>query len=116
MNNLTQKAVSLGTVLAAVAPALVFAQTTLVTILGVFKGVLDLLIPIVITLAVVIFFFGLALYLVKADDDKEKGRNIMIYGIITLFVMVAVWGLVEVLANTFDVNIGGTEELPTVGA
>jgi hypothetical protein len=114
MKHFIQKAVySIGGFVA-LAPAIVSAQTTVVTVLGVFKSVLDLLIPIVITLAVVIFFFGLAMYLLKADADKDKGRNIMIFGIITLFVMVAVWGLVEVVANTFDVDLGGSVSLPTV--
>ena len=114
MENITQKVASIATGLAAIAPALVLAQTTVVTILGIFKSVLDLLIPIIITLAVVIFFFGLAQYLLKADESKEKGRNIMIYGIITLFVMVAVWGLVAVLANTFRITTGGSATLPSV--
>jgi len=114
MKHFIQKAVYGIGGFAALVPAIVSAQTTVVTVLGVFKSVLDLLIPIVITLAVVIFFFGLAMYLLKADDDKEKGRNIMIFGIITLFVMVAVWGLVEVVANTFDVDLGGSVSLPTV--
>lgn len=115
MKYLTQKIVYASAGLSALAPVFVFADTTLVTVLGVFKSVLDLLIPIVITLAVVIFFFGLAMYLVKAGEDKKKGLDIMIFGIITLFVMVAVWGLVEVVANTFDINTGGTTSLPTVG-
>ncbi|NTV22327.1 MAG: hypothetical protein HGB03_02050 [Candidatus Yonathbacteria bacterium] len=109
-----QKIAYAGLGLSTILPALVFAQTTLVSILGVFKSVLDLLIPIVITLAVVIFFFGLAMYLLKADAEKDKGRTIMIYGIVTLFVMIAVWGLVEVLANTFRINTGGSVNLPTV--
>lgn len=95
-------------------PSVVLAATSAISILGVVKRILDLLIPIVITLAVVIFFFGLAMYLVKADEDKEKGRTIMIYGIITLFVMVAVWGLVGVIAETFDINRGGTAPIPEV--
>ncbi len=95
-------------------PSIVLAATTAMSILGVVKGILDMLIPIVITLAVVIFFFGLALYLTKADDEKEKGRNIMLYGIITLFVMVAVWGLVGVIAETFNIGVGGTAPIPSV--
>lgn len=99
----------------ALVPAMVSAATTVGGILSVVKGILDMLIPIVITLAVVIFFFGLAMFLTKADDDKEKGRNIMLYGIITLFVMVAVWGLVDVIADTFKIGTGGTAPIPEVG-
>jgi hypothetical protein len=78
-------------------------------------NMLNLLIPIMITLAVVIFFWGLALFLLKADEEKEKGRDIMLYGVLTLFVMVSIWGLVGILANTLGVGVGGTVNLPTVG-
>jgi len=113
--NSMKKFISGGVLISSVAPIFAFAAgTTLVTALGVVKAVLDLLIPIVITLAVVMFFFGLAQYILKAGEEKTKGRDIMIYGIITLFVMVAVWGLVQVIANTFNVNIGGSVNLPRV--
>ncbi len=38
----------------------------------------------------------------------------MIAGIIALFVMAAVWGLVGVLANTFGVQTGGAATPPEV--
>ncbi len=90
--------------LAAVVPGVAFAQTTLATIISRVGVMLSLLIPIIITLAVVIFFWGLAIFLLKADEEKEKGRSIMLYGILTLFVMIAVWGLVELIANTLGVT------------
>lgn len=101
-------------VLAVVIPEIAFAQATFESIIGTIGNLLDLLIPIIITLAVVIFFWGLALFLVKVDEEKEKGRTLMIYGILVLFVMIAIWGLVELLANTFDINTGGAVTPPRV--
>lgn len=65
------------------------------------------LIPILIAAAVLFFFYGLAKFMLAAGDEEKRkdGKNIMIWGIVTLFVMVAVWGLVGFLANTF---FGGT--------
>jgi hypothetical protein len=111
---LTTGAISLIALIAAV-PELALAESTLTSVLQVISTLLSTLIPIVVTLAVVIFFWGLATFLLKAGDEKDKGRDIMIYGIVVLFVMVAVWGLVELLANTFDIRQGGTITLPTVG-
>ncbi|MFC1720806.1 hypothetical protein ACFL0K_00960 [Patescibacteria group bacterium] len=85
-----------------------------ISVLNKFKQILDLIIPIVMTVALIGFFYGLAQYIFKADEDKEKGKSIMIYGILALFVMVAVWGLVEVVANTFGVQTGGTITLPRI--
>ena len=40
-----------------------------------------------------------------SEEGRKEGRNIMIWGIIALFVIVSVWGLVQVLNNTF---LGGS--------
>ena len=85
-----------------------------ISVLNTVKQILDLVIPIVMTIALIGFFYGLAMYIFKADEDKEKGKSIMIYGILALFVMVAVWGLVEVVANTFGIQRGGTIQLPRI--
>lgn len=55
-----------------------------------------------ITFAIILFIYGVIQYVVaKEDASKDKGRSYMIYSIIGLFAIVAVWGLVQVLVNTF---------------
>jgi hypothetical protein len=46
-------------------------------------------------LAVLAFFWGLVKYIASASDEaaKESGKNLMIWGMIALFVMVALWGI-----------------------
>jgi hypothetical protein len=63
-------------------------------------------IPILVALALLVFFYGVVRYVIAGDgsDDREEGRWFMIYGIIGLFVMVSVWGLVSVISNTFDIG------------
>jgi len=44
---------------------------------------------------------------IRAGDEEEKrdkGKNEMIYGIIGLFVMVSIWGLVAILSGTFNLS------------
>lgn len=60
--------------------------------------------PIVVALALLFFFYGLAMYILKQGEEKAKGKEIMIYGIIALFVMVAVWGLVSLLATSLGIT------------
>jgi hypothetical protein len=64
------------------------------------------IIPIIVALALLFFFFGLAKYILSAGDEEKKsqGRSIMIWGIIALFVMVSVWGLVRLVQETFDLQ------------
>lgn len=64
------------------------------------------LVPLVFAIALLVFVYGVVKFVIAAKDshDREEGRMFMIYGIIALFVMVSVWGLVAVLANTFNVG------------
>ena len=72
--------------------------------------------PIIVALALLFFFYGLAKYILNSGDEENKseGKSVMIWGIIALFVMVSVWGLVNLLANTFEVNDGSTIDIPSV--
>ncbi len=80
--------------------------------------IVDLLLPLVVALALLFFFWGLAKFVLAAGDevDAAKGKNMMIWGVVTLFVMVSVWGLVSFVGNALGIqqsqNLGTT---PGVG-
>jgi hypothetical protein len=69
-------------------------------------------------LALLVFFWGLVKYIAKADDPKEKeaGKNTMIWGVIALFVMFSVFGLVSFLQASFgiDATNNSAPAVPTV--
>ena len=75
-------------------------------------------IPIVIALAILLFIWGLALFIYKSDseDGRKEGRNRMIWGVIALFVIVSVWGIVRFLGNTVGINENdnNTPRLPQI--
>lgn len=64
------------------------------------------LIPLLITLSIIIFIIGVIKYIAKADEatEREQGRMFMIYGIVALFVMVSIWGLVGIIQGTFGLG------------
>lgn len=68
----------------------------------------------IIGFAVVYFFWGVAKYILHSDDAKtrEEGRGMMIQGIIAIFVMISMWGLVNLLDNTFGLD---NQVLPRAG-
>lgn len=97
------------------APVLVFAQEP--TIKGVIEAVTKLLgsvIPILMVLATAVFFWGVIKYLgaagliVKKEGASVKrikeAKNIIIYGVIGLFLAVAMWGIARVIASTFGLE------------
>lgn len=70
-------------------------------LIGTAIGIITGLIPLIIGLAVLLFLWGVLRYVfMKDDSDKKEARNFMMWGIIALFVMVSVWGLVNILDQT----------------
>jgi hypothetical protein len=71
-----------------------------------FKDLINFSTGVVASLALLVFFWGLVKYIAKADDPKEKeaGKNTMIWGVIALFVMFSVFGLVSFLQASFGVT------------
>src|SRR3989344_207097 len=92
--------VAMGTI---VMPALASAATLLNT-LALANTFLNALIGLFITLAIVVFFWGLIRYLVEAGEEKAKGLQIMFYGVLAIFVMVSIWGIIRLLQSTFKVT------------
>lgn len=61
------------------------------------------LIPVLILVGLVTFLSGV-LKFVRAGDNEEardSGRQVMIYGVIILFIMVSYWGFVNILSQSF---------------
>ncbi len=58
--------------------------------------------------ALVNFIYTVVEYIAASEDStrKEKAKKVM-WGLIGLFVILSVWSLVAVLANTFGVTMGG---------
>ena len=104
-------------------PVMVFAQANpnVQNVQNFFDQVgalLTSLLPILVTLAVVLFFWGLAVFIFSAgnEDGRERGKQIMIWGVIALFIIVSIWGIVAFLGNLFGIEQGGSAPVPNVGA
>ena len=85
-------------------PMLASAQTLLNT-LALVSTFLNSLVYLFITLAIVVFFWGLIKYLWESGAEaKSAGLQTMMYGIIAIFVMVSIWGIIRLLQSTFRVT------------
>lgn len=68
-------------------------------------GIINTVILVILALAFLFFIIGVFRYMTaKEEKTKEAARDNMIYGIIGLFVMFAVWGIVRILQNTFGLT------------
>ncbi|MFA5841854.1 MAG: hypothetical protein WC835_02755 [Candidatus Paceibacterota bacterium] len=106
-----------GVAVAALTPFLALAQSSSCTsvsssgLIGLFacaSGLIQTLSILLIALALLLFLWGVAKFLYKADDQKarDEGRQFMIWGIIALFVMVAAMQLAGVISRTFGFSSG----------
>ena len=104
-------------IVSAFMPLFVFAQSGMFdTVLGVLRTSLNVIIGFLFLVATVIFLYGVIRYIAAGgDEDKvSEARNMIIWGIIFLAVMIAVWGFVYVVLD-FVFNGGGTLVIPGSG-
>ncbi len=77
-------------------------------ILGVVSNIFGIVIPILITFAVIWVIIGVIKYATAGDEEKQgEARKMIIHAIIALFVIVSIWGLVAILNQTFGIGQGG---------
>ncbi|OHA29052.1 MAG: hypothetical protein A3B08_00200 [Candidatus Taylorbacteria bacterium RIFCSPLOWO2_01_FULL_43_44] len=74
------------------------------------------LVTLAIAAAIIVFFWGVARYISGGDDEEKRtsARNTMLYGIIGIFSMVSVWGLVYFLGNILGIEPGGALRAPNL--
>lgn len=75
-------------------------------ILGLFNN----LIPLLIGAAMVVFLYGVLVFIAKSSvgnaDGRKEGINFMVFGIIGIAVMVSVWGLVAFVTSSLGTTMG----------
>lgn len=106
---------------AAVLPSVSFAQVTgcdtpagIQRLFCLVNGIINGIIPILIGLAVLLFLYGIVRYIMdgKNPEGRSDASKFMVWGIVAIFVMVSVWGLVGLLTTTIF-GSGATPTVPT---
>jgi len=68
-------------------------------IIGVFNGTI---VPVLIGFGVIMIIFGIFRYINAGDDPKKlaEGGKLVLWGVIGVFIMLSIWGLVALILNT----------------
>ena len=111
LNN-TFKNTALYALLFSILPVSVFAQTMNFSYLNSFFYGLDNLfrgfvLPLLMSVAVVIFIWNVLRYFIWSADDsagRETARIYIIYSLLGLVIIVAVWGIVYIILNIFGLS------------
>lgn len=77
--------------------------STLTSLIQCVTSFFQLAVPVLVALALLYFFWGIASFILKADDQEElkKGRARMLWGIVALFLILSIAGLIGVIQQTF---------------
>lgn len=100
-------------------PTLTFAQNlkpvTKATVA--LADIISMLIQIAFALALLFFFWGLAQFIYALNQGEEAlaaGKRKLIWGIVVIFIMTSIWGIVTSMQKIFNVSGGGVIDAPNV--
>lgn len=76
--------------------------------------IIDPIILFIFTLGFLLFVYGIYVYIqnLTVSGERDKGKQHMIWGIVGMFIMVAAWGIIQMITDTFDLDINS----PTSGS
>lgn len=81
----------------------------------------EAVVPIVITLGMIGFIWGIIQYYLNPENEekRKKGKSFIVGGLIALFVIVSMWGIVGIFVTTFGTNVSSgvvkVPQLPPTG-
>lgn len=95
-------------------PGLAYAQSlsNLETLLRSIGRLISLALPIVVAIALLAFFWGLVKFIFAGEEAKKEGQHLMIWGLVALFVMVSVWGIIGFFQR--ELNLPSTTSPGTI--
>ncbi len=84
-------------------PLMSHGQQTIRSIIERVVDLITLALPVVVALTLLFVLWGGVKHIFVSGDaeGREKARQALVWGVIILFVMVSVWGIVAVLRYTF---------------
>src|SRR5262249_13352648 len=115
-----KKVLITGTLAALALPLVSFAAINNISDVGTFiiDTINNVIVPVLFAIAFIVFLWGVfQTFILGATDDtaKEKGKSLMLWGLIGFFVMVSVWGLVNILTGTITFGNNSGVTTPTSG-
>ena len=90
--------------------------TNLLQLVESLREIVDTLIPLMFAVALLVFFYGVVKYIFSAgnEDSRAAGVRIMLGGIIALFVIASVWGIVSFIGDAFGIDQGENADVPGI--
>lgn len=97
-----------------------FASADTSTLKGIIDSFAEIigqsLVTLLFGMALAAFIWGVIRMVIAAGDQnkREEGKKWLVWGILGMFVIVGLWGIVGFLSSTFGIGLGGTANPPGV--
>ena len=96
-------------------PAVALAQAaattqqtqTLKTVMTTIVGYLSTALELIMGVAVVMFVFYIVKYFIQANDKRDEAWQYVLWSLFGFFIIFSLWGLVNVLMNSFGLTQAG---------
>lgn len=70
-------------------------------LIGKFIGIIEQIMPVLFTLALLFFMWSAVRYVIKSGEGGAEERSNLLWGLVGLFVLFSVWGILQILCMTF---------------
>ena len=88
-----------------ITPAIALAaQQTLGTLITKIVGYLNQALVLLMGVAVVFFVFYVIKYFILPNENRKEAGSYVLFSVLGFFVILAMWGLVNILSNTFGLE------------
>lgn len=69
--------------------------------------ILNPLITLAFAVALVYFLYGVFQFIKDADDSdaREQGKQHILWGLVGMFIMISVFGIIRIVLNTFGISL-----------
>jgi hypothetical protein len=79
-------------------------------------GLVGALIPILIALSFAVFVWGMVQFIAVSGSERaiEEGKRKMLWGVVVLFVITAIWGILALMRSITDTETSNSLNPPTI--
>jgi hypothetical protein len=92
------------------------ANSNLTDIINIFINIGLAIIPFLGAVAFLVFVWGVVRFIKSAGNEQEikDSKNILIWGVIGLFVLITIWGIIYFLQGEFGFRTGNIPVIPQI--